>query len=326
MDCKCGCGKPVGRRSEYGYTGSHYKRSEESREKQRLMYSGENNPFFGKKHSQETKEKLSKALKGNRHFGRIVSEATREKMSQVMKGRPSLNKGKKWPPEYGAKISAAKKGRLIAKSDKTRGKWSRFTHPMKGKHHNDETKLKMSKSKADLIVSGCFRPYNENSGEFISKKNGKELHYRSKYEAKAFIFLEVMSSVSKYEVEPFSITYTYQGLQRRYIPDILVTYTNGLQELVEVKPASKVGEPVNVAKRIAAEEFCKNHNMKYSIWTQKQLKAGFGLPSDKIESVSQLAEILILLRGATDQGKSSARKLFEEAVSILSGKALVVPA
>lgn len=59
-------------------------------------YSGTGNPFYGKKHSEETREKLRESHKGERHG----------------------NYGKHLSPETRAKISAAKKGKHISEDQK----------------------------------------------------------------------------------------------------------------------------------------------------------------------------------------------------------------
>ena len=54
-------------------------------------YNGENHPFYGKHHSEETKQKMSKAKKGkygenNPMYGKHHSEETKQKMSETHKG------------------------------------------------------------------------------------------------------------------------------------------------------------------------------------------------------------------------------------------------
>ncbi len=83
---------------------------------------GENNPFYGRKHTKETRDKisekgigrictkttrdkLSKALKG-----KIVSKETREKQSKMRKGKiNNWNRGKKLPIQIREKISRSLK-------------------------------------------------------------------------------------------------------------------------------------------------------------------------------------------------------------------------
>lgn len=67
---------------------------------------GENNPMYGKHHSERTKKKLSEAAKG----------------------RPGSNKGKKFSEEHKKKIGDSKKG----------------NNYFLGKHHSVESKKKMS--------------------------------------------------------------------------------------------------------------------------------------------------------------------------------------
>ena len=56
-------------------------------------FMGENNPFFGKKHSEETKEKMSENKKGkyegelNPFYGKNHSEETKEKLSHLTKNK-----------------------------------------------------------------------------------------------------------------------------------------------------------------------------------------------------------------------------------------------
>ena len=70
--------------------------------KKRMTGSGENNPFYGKHHSDESKKKISEANKGMRKPYR--SEEHRRKLSEA-------NKGKHRSDETKRKISDAKKGK-----------------------------------------------------------------------------------------------------------------------------------------------------------------------------------------------------------------------
>jgi len=80
-------------------------------------FSGENNPNFGRKCSQEVKDKLSKA-----NTGKILSEKTKEKLRQINLGKPSKIKG-------------------LARSDESKLK-NKIGNT--GKSHSEITKNKMS--------------------------------------------------------------------------------------------------------------------------------------------------------------------------------------
>ena len=133
-------------------TGKHM--SEEARKKISKSMKGENNPFFGKHHTQETKEKISKKFKENyireNHpfFGRHHTEETKQKISKKQKERfkdPTKNPmyGKHLSEEAKAKISKANKGRLAGEN-----------HPLFGKHLSEETKEKISKSRKGKLLNG----------------------------------------------------------------------------------------------------------------------------------------------------------------------------
>ena len=127
-----------------------------------------------------------------------------------------------------------------------------------------------SKQRTQYIIDGKLdKSYKY--GKFFSKKNNKKLNYRSSYELKAYEILEKMEDVIYYVVEPFSIKYFYEGIIRRTIPDILVNFQNGKKELIEVKPAYKFKIEKEKLKLQAMKQYAKDNNIKFSIWTEKEL-------------------------------------------------------
>uniref|UniRef100_A0A6M3KS59 Nuclease associated modular domain-containing protein n=1 Tax=viral metagenome TaxID=1070528 RepID=A0A6M3KS59_9ZZZZ len=235
--------------------------------------SGKDNPFYGKKHTEEANERNRVA-----HLGKKQSRETIEKRIKTIRER--YNGG--WPLDGFRHNSNSKK--KMSKSMKGRTSWN------KGKHWSEEVKIKMRNAKVGKshsdnhkrrISKGLVKAYQEDrrpldrrfmTGYFYSKKNRKEIHYRSSYELFAYELLEKMSMVFSYEVEPFSITYR-KGFDEigEYIPDILITYMDGSQELIEVKPEREL-ENDNVVKKIkAAKKYCKKNDMSFSIWTENQV-------------------------------------------------------
>lgn len=82
-------------------------------------YSGELNPFYGQKHTEDTKRIIAETNK-RVHTGRKRSQATRSKMSDSQKGKrvsqetklklSELNNGKKLSSETKEKMSKSRKG------------------------------------------------------------------------------------------------------------------------------------------------------------------------------------------------------------------------
>ena len=74
----------------------------------RIHHKGENNPLYGKHHSEDAKRKISEAHKGKHH-----SEDTKSKISEAHKGKSAWNKGKHgiYSEDARRKMSELKKGK-----------------------------------------------------------------------------------------------------------------------------------------------------------------------------------------------------------------------
>ncbi len=141
---------------EKGYNkesgGSKFKKlSEETKQKMSEKAKGEGNPFFGKKHSDETKERMSKIRQG-----RSPSDQAKKNISEGLKGHKisektkkaisESNKGKKASEEAKRRMSESRKGHPV--SEETRQKLSaalkgKPTH-MLGTQRSEETKRKIA--------------------------------------------------------------------------------------------------------------------------------------------------------------------------------------
>src|SRR5262245_56960480 len=58
-----------------------------------------------------------------------------------------------------------------------------------------------------------------------------------------------------------------QKHQRKYSPDFLVEYEDGLKAIIEVKDPSRIDSPDVLRKRKAAEIWCKQRTLEYVIMT-----------------------------------------------------------
>lgn len=95
-----------------------HKHTDEAKKKISESLSGENNPFFGKTHTEECKQRMREKAK----YRKPVSQETREKLSKI-------HKGVKFTDEHRRKISEAQKGE----------KGNNY-----GKKLSDDTKTKIS--------------------------------------------------------------------------------------------------------------------------------------------------------------------------------------
>ena len=101
-------------------SGGHLNRSVSEETRKKLSdyntgrVGGENNPMFGKTHTDEVKKAQSDRMKGNQYFkGKSCSDEQKAKMSKQRKGKKMSeetrrkisegNKGRKWNPESTAK-------------------------------------------------------------------------------------------------------------------------------------------------------------------------------------------------------------------------------
>ena len=93
------------------------KLSDEVRAKISAAQSGEKSKWYGRKHTNESKAKVSAAKMGELHhyYGKKLSEEHRLKMSEAQKGEKNHFFGKKHSDETRAKMSATRKFRKIMK-------------------------------------------------------------------------------------------------------------------------------------------------------------------------------------------------------------------
>ena len=111
------------------------------------------------------------------------------------------------------------------------------------------------------------------TGTFFSKKNQKEMKYRSSYELRYMQKLEKDWQVEMYLYEEIKIPYLLDGKLHMYIPDFVIKRKSSI-EIVEVKPEAFIEDRVVQAKKEATEKFLKKHgleNITYKFITEKDL-------------------------------------------------------
>jgi len=218
----------------------------------------------GSKLTEEHKRKISESHKGKRlseEHKRKISKAIKRLPDEYRKKLSEVRKGKRLSEEHKRKISKTLMGHEVSKE--TRRKISKANI---GNKISEEHKRKTSASISLAIKEGRLNTGGTIgiSGNFYSKKNKQMLHYRSQLELNWYQLLEKMKKVKKYQVEPCVIPYEFEGMQKHYVPDLRIVYTDGSSELVEIKPEPFWNHPINQAKWKAARHWCKTRKRSIS--------------------------------------------------------------
>lgn len=130
-----------------------------------------------------------------------------------------------------------------------------------------ETVEKISDSVSKLYLKG-FRPKTSYDDGWVTTRIGEKVYCRSSYEKKAVDILNSFEDVITIRTEPLRISYEINGIRRYYLPDFLISMTNGDLYLIEVKPKSQIKEERNQIKFAAACNYAEEHNMIFLIWTE----------------------------------------------------------
>jgi len=136
-----------------------------------------------------------------------------------------------------------------------------------------------------------------NQGRFMPKNVDKyagdyeNIYYRSSWECGLFNWLDLNPNVLKWSSEETVVPYicVTDGKPHRYFIDVKVTFSNGDTYLIELKPKYQTVPPVrgkkkqktyitevlaygkNTSKWKAAQEWAKDRNYKFVIWTEDTL-------------------------------------------------------
>jgi hypothetical protein len=159
-----------------------FKTSEEQYKYLSIKFSGSSNPFFGKRHTDETKRKISIKKTGMRlpestrlkMIGRTIPQQTRTKLSAALKGRPSPMKGRHHGVESKTRISYMNFGRTHTEDTKRKLSQQKKgeKNPMYDKHLTEETKKKISES--------LLGPKNPHFGKIISDEARRLISLKNK--------------------------------------------------------------------------------------------------------------------------------------------------
>ncbi len=215
-------GKKVGRPKGF-------KMSKEQKQLRSVMFSGKGNPFYGKKHSEQTK--------------RLMSENHAD------------FSGNKNP----FKQSLEEPGKLDAHRARCKNTWASRDVSWRAEYSKRLSKAMVNSTK---FTSSCLHK-NHKSGHIQTKKAGK-IFVRSSWEKRLALFLDDNADVYKFSLEAFYIPYKLSnGSERFSRVDFMLEMCSGLEILIEVKPKAIQKIKNNPYKIAGYKQFCKDNNIKF---------------------------------------------------------------
>jgi hypothetical protein len=255
--------------------------SEETRKKQ-------SEARIGFKVSDETKRKISQSTTGRSKrfydeflFGKVEGHRTsRNCMNPDCKNEVSFEKTSKGYRKYcsgscGAKITT--KVRYDNLTDEQYNSWiknksegqKRYWENMSPEDYKKRQETHSRAITKQILEGKLPTTFSHvKQGWHESTKSGR-CFYRSSWELRAYICLDSNPLVKSYKPEPFGISYLdSEGVERGYYPDILVEYTDGSKELIEVKPECYLRDLKIQFKLRAGEIWSENAGIKFSVWTE----------------------------------------------------------
>ena len=125
-----------------------------------------------------------------------------------------------------------------------------------------------------MSVRKIKKSYISCTGYFASYKNKTQVAFESVMERDFYMILEFDDSVCKYEEQPLQINYEYfNGRNRKYTPDTLVTYKDCTKKVFEVKYQSEIDNSPELQKKLELlkSEIKTLHNYDFEIFTDTMI-------------------------------------------------------
>lgn len=236
--------------------------------------------------SKETRNSVSKSCKGNsgRPKGFIISEETRQKMSNSLLGDKNGFYGKKHSLETRERMKKNHSD-FNGKNNPFKNKYKNYTNDQKIEYkkmriqvwnkikQNPEKYLKIRQSMSERAtkqnIDGKYNVHKGyKSGFFSTKKNKKNIFYRSSFELCFLENSEIDDDIKTIKNCDFSILYKdLKGDDRRYVPDFMINENI----IVETKTQAMLSFFNNKEKIEAAKKYCKEKNFYYVLIMENEL-------------------------------------------------------
>ena len=239
----------------------------------------------GKVISEEQKAKISATLTGIER-----SDEFKKKISDYMKNNPEHRKkateillanhcntgmlGKHHSDEWKRNMSEMMSGRVYSEEHRQNIAVGRKKMLEEQGGFTVEHRERISKATVRQYQNGFNPNLHHITGYHKSNKvpNGI-VFFRSSYEKKAYMLLDDDNSVDSYKSEAIVVEYVKpdDNIVSNFIVDILVTYTDGSQKWIEVKPEAWLDNAVIMAKHEAARLKSRDAGVDFEVWTEMKL-------------------------------------------------------
>jgi hypothetical protein len=144
-------------------------------------------------------------------------------------------------------------------------------------------------SRADVQSLGSASPWRtfrwhkgqtHYSGTYWSSTNRDHVIYESRLELARLLLADFDESVQRILAQPFLLKAHVAGSLRKHIPDYLLL-TNAVPLVVDVKPQSRLGKPLDVVTFAWTRELVESRGWRYEVWSEP--------PQAELENVRFLA-------------------------------------
>ena len=239
--------------------------TKESREKAAKTMIERKHTWAYRDFPEEAKKKISNTLSKKYKTGEIVTteykrNEARKRMlgNKLSVGRTSPRKGVKLSQEQIEKLRKSNIGRTLSKE-----------HKDKISKRSSEYFVNHPDKLHEFILNGLKSKHGHVT---INKSVNKDFYYMSSWEKRFVEYCDSSEEVIDIkEGKEFKILYTFKKSTHTYIPDVLLTLSNGAKVVIEIKPKSKLNTKKNKAKFKAAMIKCKSEGLIYLILTEEYI-------------------------------------------------------
>ncbi|WKZ47358.1 MAG: sigma factor-like helix-turn-helix DNA-binding protein [Anaerolineales bacterium] len=109
------------------------------------------------------------------------------------------------------------------------------------------------------------------AGAFYSKKLKRGVEYESELELDFYHDLEANDDVVYYQEQPLAISYSNDGNEYKYHPDVLLILGNGRGVIVEIKPVFQMALNINLKKWVSMRSYCSENGLGFLITDGKHV-------------------------------------------------------